>query len=258
MKKIIIRLIGIIILFLIIISMFSYLLSSQYIYYWIGKHMWDFLDIEPIKNFRDFYNNLLTFIMLVKWITFFVSALYIFFLRLQRSIIFGIIGLIFVFLSLLFQFIIGPSIFSTSFSLDLFKSPSYSIEVYGILFPVTFSSFYIISIIKLVSFIILYALLIIIKWKSKFEESSRLFLMDKIERIFAIADKVRLDMLQEILNLGDEAFNDRVVKIAQDFGVEIDDKYIIINRDTLDDFMVSLDTSFKEWESLVEKKVKKA
>jgi hypothetical protein len=81
--------------------------------------------------------------------------------------------------------------------------------------------------------------------------------MDKIKRIFAISDKVKLEMLQEILNLDKITFNERVLKIARDFGAEIDEKYIIINRNNLDKLFDLLDNSFKEWEELVEKKIKK-
>ncbi len=63
-----------------------------------------------------------------------------------------------------------------------------------------------------------------------------------------VSKRISLDRMQDVLEMEKKTFNKRIFELAKQFGFIIDGDYLIVNRDTVSDFIDSLEKTFKEWE----------
>ncbi len=70
----------------------------------------------------------------------------------------------------------------------------------------------------------------------------------KIKLMLDVSKRISLDRMQDVLEMEKKAFNKRIFELAKQFGFIIDGDYLIVNKDTVSDFVDSLEKSFKEWE----------
>ena len=72
--------------------------------------------------------------------------------------------------------------------------------------------------------------------------------IEHIKKLMQVSTKVKLDRFQDGLGMNNQDFNRKIVDWAVEFGFTIDGDYVIVNKSTIDDFMVALDHQFKDWE----------
>ncbi len=63
-----------------------------------------------------------------------------------------------------------------------------------------------------------------------------------------VSKRISLDRMQDVLEMEKKTFNKRIFELAKQFGFIIDGDYLIVNNDTVSDFIDSLESTFKEWE----------
>ena len=71
--------------------------------------------------------------------------------------------------------------------------------------------------------------------------------LKKIRQIITVSTKVKLDFMQEALGMSDYVFKNLINDWAEKYGFEIEGDYIIINKETINEFMDDLDEAFKGW-----------
>ena len=62
-----------------------------------------------------------------------------------------------------------------------------------------------------------------------------------------VSTKIKIDMMHDVLGLDKSIFNKKLFDWAAQFGFTIDGDYLIVNRDSIDNFINELDASFKLW-----------
>jgi len=80
----------------------------------------------------------------------------------------------------------------------------------------------------------------------------------QIKNMLEVSKRIRLDMMREALKLDSQTFSEKIFQWAAEHGFIIDGDYIIINRDTVSEFIQDLDRKFTEWiekEDLEENKI---
>ena len=55
-----------------------------------------------------------------------------------------------------------------------------------------------------------------------------------------VSTRVKLDRLQEVLNIERTQFNNKIFEWAEEFDFKIDGDYLVVNQDTLSRFISSL------------------
>ncbi|MFX0046749.1 MAG: hypothetical protein ACFE8G_01140 [Candidatus Hermodarchaeota archaeon] len=93
-------------------------------------------------------------------------------------------------------------------------------------------------------------ILILIYYSKKLGEYSRkfkIFEKEKIERIMRVSNSIDLDLMREVLGMDENTFQERIIAYTQKYDMRIEGNNLIINKDTLDDFLNSLDEKYKEW-----------
>ncbi|KKN11063.1 hypothetical protein LCGC14_1030220 [marine sediment metagenome] len=73
-------------------------------------------------------------------------------------------------------------------------------------------------------------------------------ILQKIKLMLEVSKRISLDRMQDVLEMEKKPFNKRIFELAKQFGFIIDGDYLIVNRDTVSDFIDSLERTFKEWE----------
>ena len=64
-----------------------------------------------------------------------------------------------------------------------------------------------------------------------------------------VSDRLSLDMMRRALKIKEETFLDNIFKWAAEFGFRIDGEYLVINKDTVEEFIDVLDKQFTQWEN---------
>jgi hypothetical protein len=73
------------------------------------------------------------------------------------------------------------------------------------------------------------------------EEQERLH---RIKSMFEVSNKIRLDMVRTVLGMEEKMFNDKIFQWARQFKFIIDGDYLIINSDTISEFLENLKIGF--------------
>ncbi|KKN28247.1 hypothetical protein LCGC14_0856280 [marine sediment metagenome] len=82
--------------------------------------------------------------------------------------------------------------------------------------------------------------------------------IQKIEKMLAESDSLRLDLLGDALKMDAHTFSNKILDWSIEYGFEIDGDYLITNKDTVSDFIDELDKYFTLWDnesSITKKKV---
>jgi small GTP-binding protein len=77
----------------------------------------------------------------------------------------------------------------------------------------------------------------------------------KIERMLLVSNRIKLDMMRTALNMEKKAFDEKIFEWAEEFGFIIDKDIIIIDIDTISDYINKLDIMFETWEKSETKKL---
>ncbi len=116
--------------------------------------------------------------------------------------------------------------------------------------PLVVDDYYIVILISGISLGIV-DLLIYIRRKKKRKkfvlEQKRI---EELKNILNISNRIKIDMIQNILNLSKKELNSRISKWSSDYGFIIEEDYLVINKDTLSDFISVLDEEYKKWKNL--------
>ena len=73
---------------------------------------------------------------------------------------------------------------------------------------------------------------------------------EKIKTMLEVSTRISLDRMQDVLEMEKKRFNKRIFDLAKQYGFTIDGDYLIVNKETVSDFVDSLEKKFKEWEKL--------
>ncbi len=72
-------------------------------------------------------------------------------------------------------------------------------------------------------------------------------IIEKVKKIVKVSNTISLDMMRRSLNLPEEIFLERIYDWAAEFNFKIDGSNLLINQDTLENFITSLDKQYEEW-----------
>lgn len=78
--------------------------------------------------------------------------------------------------------------------------------------------------------------------------------LDKIKQMIRVSTRINLDRMQDALDMDNKTFNDKIFDWAEEFEFIIDGDYLIINKETISDFIDSLDRQFAMWEKAEEER----
>ena len=73
---------------------------------------------------------------------------------------------------------------------------------------------------------------------------------EKIKTMLEVSTRISLDRMQDVLEMEKKTFNKRIFDLAKQYGFTIDGDYLIVNKETVSDFVDSLEKKFKEWEKI--------
>lgn len=196
---------------------------------------------EPIdlsSEGYDFVNNFVVFSFyynLITLIPFAISSAFIILLRIKWVLITGSAGV---------SLYIAKIIIMSNIHNNL------------IIFPSHTTSFNL-AIVVLIGYFTIYILMIILRYKLGFSEKTKTFQGDKLKRIMQVSNKIRLDMLRDLLEMDQNTFENKLLIYMKQFGTEIEDNYIIVNKDTLAELLSDLDEKREGWDTMEIFKVKK-
>lgn len=77
--------------------------------------------------------------------------------------------------------------------------------------------------------------------------------IEKLKEILKKTPKVKLDKIKSALQMDTHIFNNKIVDWAVELDCTIDGDYLVINEDTISEFINILDREFKKWEQGKEK-----
>ena len=81
--------------------------------------------------------------------------------------------------------------------------------------------------------------------------------IEKFKKILNVSNRFRLDMLTDILNMSKKNLNNKLKKWSAEFGFKIEGNYLVIDKETVSDFIDALDKHYKSWEKMEKGKMKK-
>ncbi len=88
-----------------------------------------------------------------------------------------------------------------------------------------------------------------IKNKREIEKFDRRSIV-KLKKIVRISNRFRLDMMMDLLDIDKISLIKNIEKWSAEFDLEINGNYLIIKKDTVQEFMDALDKQFNEWERI--------
>lgn len=89
--------------------------------------------------------------------------------------------------------------------------------------------------------------------KEKLENKIERERLEKIKKIIRISNQIKLDMMRNILDLDSKMFDNKILDWASEFGFTIDGDYLIINKNTVSDFINMMDEQYAMWEKSTDK-----
>jgi len=75
----------------------------------------------------------------------------------------------------------------------------------------------------------------------------------KLNTLIEKSNKVNLNQIKDTLEMDTHTFNNKIIDWADEFNFIIDGDYLVINKDTVSDFIDALDKQFASWEKGKEK-----
>jgi len=88
------------------------------------------------------------------------------------------------------------------------------------------------------------------KLEQEKEEKEKL---EKIKKMMSVSTRINLDRMQNVLDMDKKTFDNKIFEWAEEFGFTIDGDNLIINVNTVSDFIEALDKQFASWEKGKEK-----
>ncbi len=78
---------------------------------------------------------------------------------------------------------------------------------------------------------------------------------DKLRKILAVSDRIKMDMIQRALELDANTFSDKIFEWAAEFKFRIDGDYVVMEGGDVTGFISKLDAEFADWGKMDGKKV---
>ena len=75
-------------------------------------------------------------------------------------------------------------------------------------------------------------------------------IVERLKNVTCVSNKIRLDMLRNILKISDdnkEFFDEKIFDWALEFGFRIDGDFLLFEQDAMLEFIGSLEKQFEEW-----------
>ena len=72
--------------------------------------------------------------------------------------------------------------------------------------------------------------------------------IEKIKKMMKVSTRLKLDMMQRVLKLNQEVFEEKIFDWASQFDFTIDDDFLVVNKERIDDFIEALDKQFEIWD----------
>ena len=185
-----------------------------------------------------FINQFLPFIVnytIITLIPFAISSLFIILLRIKWVLITGAAGI---------TLYIGGFVIISSIHNNQMIFPDYTTSV-------------ILAIIVVIGYFAIYISFIILKYKLGFSEKTKTFQGDKLKRIMKVSNKIRLDILRDLLEMDQNTFDNKLLNLLKQFGTKVEGNYIIVNKETLPEFYAFIDGKREGWDTMEIFKVKK-
>lgn len=79
--------------------------------------------------------------------------------------------------------------------------------------------------------------------------------IQKLIKILKVSDEISLEVLRESLHLDRAIFLDKIYDWAEEFHFRIKGEMLIINQDTVDNFIVKLEKCYQEWDKNKQKMI---
>lgn len=194
-------------------------------------------DYGPSSD-EAFINQFIPFIVyynIITLIPFAISSLFIILLRIKWVLITGAAGI---------TLYIGGFVIISSVHNNQMIFPAYTTSL-------------IIAIIVVIGYFAIYISFIILKYKLGFSEKTKTFQGDKLKRIMKVSNKIRLDILRDLLEMDQNTFDNKLINLLKQFGTKVEGNYIIVNKDTLLELFKELDEKREGWDTMEIFKVKK-
>ena len=80
--------------------------------------------------------------------------------------------------------------------------------------------------------------------RSKLERQT----IEKLERMMRVSTRINLDRMQDVLDMSKKKFNNKIFEWAEEYGFTIDSNDLVVNKDTVSDFIDMLDGRFNDWQ----------
>lgn len=78
--------------------------------------------------------------------------------------------------------------------------------------------------------------------------------IEDLRQLLSRSIKVKISMVKNILELKEKEFESQILELSKEFGFIIEDDYIIVEKESISEFLDALDKKFDEWENLKQKK----
>ena len=89
----------------------------------------------------------------------------------------------------------------------------------------------------------------LIKFAKKEFEKQTSELREKLTRMLNVSTRLNLNRMQNALDMDKRIFDNKIFEWAEEFSFTIDGDYLLINKETVSDFIDALDDEYKKWVS---------
>lgn len=73
--------------------------------------------------------------------------------------------------------------------------------------------------------------------------------IEKLKKILKVSNRIKLEHMKDVLEMDQKTFNKQIIDWADEFGFTIDGDYVIVNKESVNDFITKLDQQYKSWET---------
>ncbi len=81
--------------------------------------------------------------------------------------------------------------------------------------------------------------------------------MHRILTDLSQSNVIKFDRMQKLLKIDEDTLNDKLLDWATDFNFRLEEDKIIINQETVNDFINALDSQFEDWSGKEKNKISK-
>jgi len=71
--------------------------------------------------------------------------------------------------------------------------------------------------------------------------------IEKIKKMIKVSDRIKIDMMRQIMKMDKDSFNDKILDWAADFDFRIDGDFLVIKQENVTAFIDALDHQFEIW-----------